>query len=103
MCPPAHRDRHFSERSGGGPPPGPGSPSGGLEEAPVVWTSAAGHATGASLPPLCPAAPSFIDSNPPLYRWLTVVDALRLDPSRERHRVERLLRKEMHEGIESEV
>jgi len=50
----------------------------------VVWPSLHGEARGLALTPLCPAAPEMINSNPLLYRWLTVVDALRVGRARER-------------------
>jgi hypothetical protein len=64
----------------------------------IVWPVPSGPERGASLAPLCPGAPTFVEENPVLYRWLTLVDALRVMDPRERGAVERVLRRELHEG-----
>ena len=61
----------------------------------VVWPSANGEARGLSLAPLCASAPDTIDSNPPLYRWLTIVDALRVGRARERSIAREALEREI--------
>jgi hypothetical protein len=50
----------------------------------VVWPSLEGGARGHSLTPLCRQAPLIARSNHVLYRWLTVVDALRIGRARDR-------------------
>jgi hypothetical protein len=61
----------------------------------VVWPSLDGNARGLSLAPLCASAPGTISTNPPLYRWLTVVDALRIGRARERGLARRVLESEI--------
>lgn len=61
----------------------------------VVWPSAQGKLRGLALTPLCPEAPKMIDSNPLLYRWLTVVDALRVGRARERSMARSFLEREI--------
>lgn len=50
----------------------------------VVWPSARGTTRAPSISPLCPGAIQMPVTNPQLYQWLTVVDALRVGRSRER-------------------
>lgn len=61
----------------------------------IVWPSHKGEARGSSLHPLCPRAPDMLDSNPALYRWLTVVDVLRVGRARERHLAKEILEPEI--------
>ena len=61
----------------------------------IVWPSVHGGARGLALIPLCAAAPETVDSNPPLYRWLTIVDALRVGRARERSLARRALEAEL--------
>ena len=61
----------------------------------VVWPSLEGEARGSALAPLCPAAPRMLKANPPLYRLLTIVDALRVGGSREKNLAQRLLEQEI--------
>ena len=61
----------------------------------VVWPSADGEARGLALVPLCWEAPRMIHSNPILYRWLTVVDALRIGRARDRRIARDALRREL--------
>jgi hypothetical protein len=60
----------------------------------IVWPSADGKARGSSLVPLCASAPEFVNSNTRLYRWLTLVDALRVGRARDRRLAEELLARE---------
>ena len=62
---------------------------------PVVWPSARGRARGLGLPPLCKSAPELTDRNEVLYRWLTVVDALRIGRARDRGFARDLLKREL--------
>ncbi len=62
---------------------------------PVVWPSAKGQARGLGLPPLCKAAPAFKERNEVLYRWLTIVDALRIGRARDRGLARDLLKREL--------
>jgi hypothetical protein len=64
----------------------------------VVWPSASGTRRGAGLAPMCPRAPNFPDSNPRLYDWLTLLDALRMADPGEKPAMERMLRREVHGG-----
>jgi DNA-binding Lrp family transcriptional regulator len=61
----------------------------------IVWPSADGKARGSSLVPLCASAPEFVDSNEVLYRWLTLVDALRVGRARDRRLAEEMLAREL--------
>ncbi len=61
----------------------------------VVWPSAEGHSRGMALVPLCSSAPSMVVKNPPLYRLLTLVDALRVGRARERKLAKTLLEDEL--------
>ena len=61
----------------------------------VVWPSLEGKERGSALAPLCKEAPSMRRTNPALYRWLTVVDALRIGRSRERRIAGQLLTDEV--------
>jgi len=65
----------------------------------IVWPSGEGRARGLSLTPLCGHAPSMLQSNPALYRWLTVVDALRIGRARDRQ----IARDVLHAELESSV
>jgi hypothetical protein len=57
----------------------------------VVWPSGIGEVRGLSLVPLCRGAPQTSVSNPELYDWLTVVDALRIGRARDRRLAHELL------------
>ncbi len=59
---------------------------------PVVWPSIGGSVRGTSLTPLYPGAPELVQSAPPLYQALALVDALRIGRARERGRAAELLR-----------
>lgn len=61
----------------------------------VVWPSLHGDARGLALTPLCAAAPEMINTNPILYGWLTVVDALRVGRARERDLARQFLEREL--------
>lgn len=50
----------------------------------IVWPSKLGDARGMGVAPLVPAAPDLPYRDPPLYRMLAIVDALRLGDARER-------------------
>jgi hypothetical protein len=50
----------------------------------LVWPSHLGDARGIGVTPLVPAAPDLPHRDPPLYRMLALVDALRLGDARER-------------------
>ena len=63
----------------------------------VVWPSAEGDARGLALAPLCRAAPGMARWNPPLYRWLTIVDALRIGRARDRGIARDVLTRELGE------
>jgi len=63
--------------------------------APVVWPSAEGEIRGSALAPLCRHAASMPGSNPALYRWLTLVDALRVGRSRERGIAQNMLEEDV--------
>lgn len=71
---------------------------------PVVWPSVKGRARGLSLPPLCKAAPDFMERNEVLYRMLTIVDALRIGRARDRAIARDLLVRELgaHKGMVSD-
>lgn len=58
----------------------------------LVWPSKLGDARGIGVPPLVPAAPDLPHRDPPLYRMLALVDALRLGDARERGVARDLLR-----------
>lgn len=62
---------------------------------PVVWPFASGSVRGGGILPLLPSAPALATSNPALYRWLTLVDALRVGRARERARAAEILREEV--------
>ncbi len=51
---------------------------------PLVWADEAGLATGTSVTPLHPAAPSAAREHPELHELLALVDSLRLGRARER-------------------
>lgn len=61
----------------------------------VVWPSIKGHSRGLSLKPLCDGATSMPETNPRLYEWLTVVDALRIGRARERQMARDYLEREL--------
>jgi hypothetical protein len=61
----------------------------------VVWPSVEGEARGLALTPLCAAAPLTISSNPPLYHWLTIIDALRVGRARDRRLARQALEREI--------
>lgn len=61
----------------------------------VVWPSAEGRARGLALTPLCRHAPRMVHSNPVLYRWLTIVDALRIGRARDRQAARDMLHAEL--------
>lgn len=63
---------------------------------PVVWPSAKGKARGQALTPLCTSAPETVDTNPELYRLLTVVDAIRIGRARERRLARDYLGRELN-------
>ena len=65
----------------------------------VVWPSVEGGARGLSLTPLCRQAPLMARSNQALYRWLTIVDALRIGRARDR----KVARDVLHDELESAV
>lgn len=60
----------------------------------LVWPSRLGDARGIGVAPLVPAAPDLPHRDPPLYRMLALVDALRLGDAREREIARELLRAE---------
>lgn len=64
----------------------------------IVWPSSKGQARGAALHPLCPRAAELIDGNPELYRWLTLVDALRVGRAREKNLAQEILVSEVLRG-----
>lgn len=66
----------------------------------IVWPSVRGEARGSALVPLCNAAPLLREKNPDLYRWLTIVDAIRVGRSRERSLARSLLESEILKGPE---
>jgi len=61
----------------------------------IVWPSCEGDIRGHALVPLCASAPDFVRQNPELYRWLTLVDALRVGRARDRRLAEEILRGEL--------
>jgi DNA-binding Lrp family transcriptional regulator len=61
----------------------------------VVWPSAKGDARGFLLVPLCQGAPDTATTNPSLYSWLTVVDAIRIGRARERKLAREYLEEEL--------
>lgn len=58
----------------------------------VVWPSFKGEIRGSALIPLCKKAPTFPESNPALYRLLSILDALRVGRSREREMAREILK-----------
>jgi hypothetical protein len=62
---------------------------------PIVWPSAKGEVRGLTLVPLCGEAPAMARSNEPLYRWLTIVDALRVGRARDRALARAALQEEL--------
>lgn len=62
---------------------------------PIVWPSADGEVRGLALAPLCGAAPAMASSNPTLYRWMTLVDALRVGRARDRRLAHEILEEEL--------
>lgn len=63
----------------------------------VVWPSVEGHARGLALTPLLRQAPRMVERNQRLYRWLTVVDALRIGRARDRSLAREVLSRELSE------
>lgn len=61
----------------------------------IVWPSADGAIRGQALVPLCASAPDLVRHNEALYRWLTLVDALRVGRARDRRLAEEILRGEV--------
>jgi len=61
----------------------------------IVWPSANGGIRGQALVPLCASAPDLAQRNPVLYRWLTLVDALRVGRARDRSLATDILRHEL--------
>lgn len=64
----------------------------------IVWPSADGEIRGQALAPLCASAPDLVQRNEALYRWLTLVDALRIGRARDRGLAEGILRDELQLG-----
>lgn len=65
----------------------------------IVWPSAEGQMRGLALVPLCAAAPAMLQNNEALYRWLTLVDALRVGRARDRRIAEEVLKQEIQECL----
>ena len=63
----------------------------------IVWPSANGDVRGQALVPLCASAPELVRHNEALYRWLTLVDALRVGRARDRRLAEEILRGELRQ------
>ena len=57
----------------------------------MVWPAVEGDRRGAAVEPLYAGAPATVGRNPPLYAFLTLVDALRIGRTRERQRARVLL------------
>ena len=68
----------------------------------VVWPSADGEVRGQALVPLCASAPDLVKRNEALYRWLTLVDALRVGRARDRSLAGDLLKRELQQVRASE-
>ena len=64
---------------------------------PVVWPSISGSIRGGAVSALVASAPELPERNPQLYRWLTLVDALRVGRARERAIAANILREEVAE------
>lgn len=64
----------------------------------LVWPSRIGDSRGIGVKPLVPAAPNLPFRDPPLYRMLALVDALRVGDAREREAARDLLRLEFERG-----
>jgi hypothetical protein len=64
----------------------------------TVWPHIDGEVRGQSLVPLCASAPDLARRNQDLYRWLTLVDALRVGRARERRLADEILRREIRQG-----
>ncbi|MCA1791586.1 MAG: hypothetical protein LC667_17570, partial [Thioalkalivibrio sp.] len=64
----------------------------------IVWPSADGEMRGQALVPLCASAPDLVQGNAALYRWLTLVDALRVGRARDRSLAKDILREELQQG-----
>jgi hypothetical protein len=60
----------------------------------IVWPSADGEIRGHALIPLCASAPDLVHRNEALYRWLTLVDALRVGRARDRSLARDILKDE---------
>jgi hypothetical protein len=69
-------------------------PSG--DELPPVWPSSEGDAKGVALKPLYKSAPKAAQSDPRLYEYLALADAIRDGRARERKAAERELVKRLH-------
>lgn len=61
----------------------------------IVWPSADGEIRGHALTPLCASAPDLAQRNEGLYRWLTLVDALRVGRARDRTLARDILKEEL--------
>jgi hypothetical protein len=61
----------------------------------IVWPSADGEIRGQALVPLCASAPDLVQRNEALYRWLTLVDALRIGRARDRSLARDILKEEL--------
>lgn len=61
----------------------------------IVWPSANGEVRGHALVPLCASAPDLAQRNEALYRWLTLVDALRVGRARDRSLARDILKEEL--------
>ncbi len=65
----------------------------------LVWPSKLDDARGIGVAPLVPAAPDLPFRDPPLYRQLALVDALRLGDARDREVARELLRLEFNRPL----
>lgn len=61
----------------------------------LVWPSAQGAVRGLSLIPLCQSAPETAIANPALYKWLTIVDSIRIGRARERAMAKEFLQQQL--------
>lgn len=64
----------------------------------IVWPSVDGEIRGHALVPLCASAPDLVQRNVSLYRWLTLVDALRVGRARDRNLAREILKAELQQG-----
>lgn len=60
----------------------------------LVWPSKLDDQMGVGIEPLVPAAPDIVHRDPPLYRMLAIVDALRVGDAREREVAREALQRE---------